>query len=95
MSASRDRRRAGEEHGGEASFIASDVHESRTLITRLFSIFVQVWKTELPVWALLLSIALPSLYTLPAGFIFATSGQAVRVHASFLRGVPGGGKRMS
>lgn len=46
-----------------------------------FSLMVvanEVWHTGLPVWGLLLSIALPVLYTLPAGFIFATSGQSVR-----------------
>jgi hypothetical protein len=32
----------------------------------------------MPVWALLLSVLLPIIYVLPSGFIYATTGQAVR-----------------
>ena len=35
------------------------------------------WHTGVPVWALLLSVALPILYVLPSGFIFAMTGQGV------------------
>lgn len=41
------------------------------------------WHTGVPVWALLLSVALPILYVLPSGFIFAMTGQGVRI--SFVR----------
>jgi hypothetical protein len=37
----------------------------------------EVWDTGVPVWALLLSVALPILYVLPSGFIFAMTGQGV------------------
>ncbi|THG97839.1 hypothetical protein EW026_g4252 [Hermanssonia centrifuga] len=37
----------------------------------------EVWHTGLPVWGLILALALPSFYTLPAGFIYATSGQSI------------------
>lgn len=37
----------------------------------------EVWNTGVPVWALLLSVALPVLYILPSGFIFAMTGQGV------------------
>ncbi|KAJ3526040.1 hypothetical protein NM688_g8312 [Phlebia brevispora] len=49
----------------------------------------EVWKTELPVWATLLSVALPCLYTLPAGFIYATSGQAIPLNL-LAQIIPGG-----
>lgn len=38
---------------------------------------VEVWDTSVPVWALLLSVALPIVYILPAGFIYAMTGQTV------------------
>jgi hypothetical protein len=38
---------------------------------------VEVWNTDVPVWALLLSIILPIVYILPSGFIFAMTGQGV------------------
>jgi hypothetical protein len=38
---------------------------------------VEVWNTDIPVWALLLSIMLPIVYVLPGGFIFAMTGQGV------------------
>jgi hypothetical protein len=34
----------------------------------------------MPVWALLLSVLLPIIYVLPTGFIYAMTGQAVRLH---------------
>lgn len=37
------------------------------------------WHTGVPVWALLLSVALPILYVLPSGFIFAMTGQGVGI----------------
>jgi len=49
----------------------------------------EVWHTGLPVWGLLLSLALPMLYTLPAGFIYATSGQAVALNL-LAQIIPGG-----
>ncbi len=38
---------------------------------------VEVWDTGVPVWSLLLAMALPVLYILPSGFIFAMTGQSV------------------
>ena len=40
---------------------------------------LQVWHTTVPVWALLLAVILPVIYVLPSGFIFAMTGQGVRV----------------
>ena len=40
---------------------------------------LQIWDTSVPVWALLLSVALTVLYILPSGFIYAMTGQGVRV----------------
>ena len=37
----------------------------------------EVWHTGVPVWALLISVALPVIYVLPSGFIFAMTGQGV------------------
>ena len=38
---------------------------------------VEVWHTDVPVWALLLSVMLPVVYVLPSGFIYAMTGQGV------------------
>jgi len=43
-------------------------------------IAVEIWHTEVPVWALLLSIALPIIYVLPSGFIFAMTGQGISLN---------------
>ena len=42
---------------------------------------IEVWDTGIPVWSLLLSIALPAIYVLPAGFIYALTGLGVRCSA--------------
>lgn len=44
---------------------------------------VEVWHTEVPVWALLLSVLLPMIYILPSGFIYAMTGQGVRITSLF------------
>ena len=41
---------------------------------------VEVWPTDMPVWALALSILLPMLYLLPCGFIFAVTGQPASIN---------------
>lgn len=46
----------------------------------LMVVVVEVWHTSVPVWALLLSVALPSLYVLPSGFIFAMTGQGITLN---------------
>lgn len=46
---------------------------------------VEVWNTDVPVWALLLSILLPVIYILPSGFIYAMTGQGVSCVACVLR----------
>lgn len=46
----------------------------------LMVVVVEVWHTTVPVWALLLSVALPTLYVLPSGFIFAMTGQGITLN---------------
>ncbi|PPQ88964.1 hypothetical protein CVT25_005063 [Psilocybe cyanescens] len=41
---------------------------------------VEVWATDVPVWALLLSVALPVIYILPSGFIYAMTGQGITLN---------------
>ncbi|KAJ3994522.1 OPT oligopeptide transporter protein-domain-containing protein [Lentinula boryana] len=43
-------------------------------------IAVQVWHAGVPVWALLLAIALPVIYILPSGFIYAMTGQGITLN---------------
>ncbi|TDL23079.1 OPT oligopeptide transporter [Rickenella mellea] len=40
----------------------------------------EVWHTEVPVWALLLAVALPIVYILPSGFIYAMTGQGITLN---------------
>jgi hypothetical protein len=35
---------------------------------------IEVWPTDMPVWALALSVLIPAIYLLPCGFIFAVTG---------------------
>ena len=42
-------------------------------------IAMEVWKTGVPIWALLLAVLLPMIYVLPSGFIYAMTGQSVSV----------------
>jgi OPT family small oligopeptide transporter len=45
------------------------------LITFAISVVVvEVWDTDLPVWALLIAILVAAVYALPAGFIYAMTG---------------------
>ena len=44
---------------------------------------VEVWDTGIPVWSLLLCIALPAIYVLPAGFIYAQAGLMVGESACY------------
>lgn len=46
----------------------------------LMVVVVEVWHTSVPVWALLLSVALPILYVLPSGFIYAMTGQGITLN---------------
>ena len=43
----------------------------------------EVWHTGVPVWALLISVALPIIYILPSGFIFAMTGQGVSIFSQW------------
>ncbi|KAF8161465.1 OPT oligopeptide transporter protein-domain-containing protein [Crassisporium funariophilum] len=43
-------------------------------------IAVEVWDTQVPVWALLLSVLLPVIYILPSGFIYAMTGQGISLN---------------
>ena len=43
----------------------------------------QVWHTEIPVWALLLAIALPVTYIVPSGYVYALTGQNVSFSIGF------------
>jgi len=38
---------------------------------------IVVWRTDIPVWALALSVLVPVLYLIPCGFILAVTGQLV------------------
>ena len=40
----------------------------------LAAVGVEVWNTGIPIWSLLLSIALAAIYLLPAGFMYALTG---------------------
>jgi hypothetical protein len=40
----------------------------------------QVWHTQVPVWALVLSVGLPIIYILPSGFIYAMTGQEITLN---------------
>ncbi|KAJ7736920.1 OPT oligopeptide transporter protein-domain-containing protein [Mycena metata] len=41
---------------------------------------MEVWHTGVPVWALLLAVALPIIYILPSGFIYAMTGQEITLN---------------
>ncbi|KAK7472357.1 hypothetical protein VKT23_000474 [Stygiomarasmius scandens] len=41
---------------------------------------VEVWHTEVPVWALVLAVLLPVIYILPSGFIYAMTGQGITLN---------------
>jgi hypothetical protein len=41
---------------------------------------VEVWPTDMPVWALALSVLVPAIYLLPCGFIFAVTGQGTSIN---------------
>ncbi|KAJ7647777.1 OPT oligopeptide transporter protein-domain-containing protein [Roridomyces roridus] len=41
---------------------------------------VEVWHTDLPVWALLLAVLLPIIYILPSGFIYAMTGTEITLN---------------
>ncbi|THV06162.1 OPT superfamily oligopeptide transporter [Dendrothele bispora CBS 962.96] len=41
---------------------------------------VEVWHTEVPVWALVLAVLLPIIYILPSGFIYAMTGQGITLN---------------
>ncbi|KAH7875547.1 oligopeptide transporter [Lentinula edodes] len=43
-------------------------------------IAVEVWHAGVPIWALLLAIALPVIYILPSGFIYAMTGQGITLN---------------
>ena len=51
---------------------------------------IAVWRTDIPVWALPLSVLIPVLYLIPCGFLLAVSGQLitpVNVHAEVIPGL--------
>ena len=41
---------------------------------------IEVWPTDMPVWALALSVLVPVLYLIPCGLIFATTSQMVPIN---------------
>ena len=43
-------------------------------------VVVEVWPTDMPVWAVVLSLLLSMIYLLPCGFIFATTGQGMGIN---------------
>ena len=38
---------------------------------------IAVWRTDIPVWALALSVLIPALYLIPCGFLLAVTGQLI------------------
>ena len=50
---------------------------------------IEVWPTDMPVWALALSILIPALYLIPCGIIFAVTSQSTNINllAEILPGV--------
>ncbi|EJF56838.1 OPT oligopeptide transporter [Dichomitus squalens] len=40
----------------------------------------EVWHTEIPVWALILAIALPVTYMIPSGYVYALTGQNITIN---------------
>ncbi|KDN40265.1 OPT-domain-containing protein [Tilletiaria anomala UBC 951] len=43
-------------------------------------IAIEVYKIGLPVWALMLSLLIPTIYIIPSGFIFAMTGQIINTN---------------
>ena len=43
-------------------------------------IVIEVWPTDMPVWALALSVLIPALYMIPCGFIFAVTAQPTNIN---------------
>jgi len=41
---------------------------------------VQVWPTDMPIWAVALSVLLPTLYLLPCGYLFAATAQPTGIN---------------
>ena len=41
---------------------------------------VEVWPTDMPVWALALALLLPMIYLLPCGFLYAITGQGAGIN---------------
>ena len=41
---------------------------------------IKVWSTDMPVWALALSVFIPALYLIPCGFIFAVTAQPTNIN---------------
>ena len=42
--------------------------------------YTKVWHTSVPVYMLFLSVLIPTIYVLPGGFIYAMTGQGVRIY---------------
>ncbi|TKY88219.1 hypothetical protein EX895_002929 [Sporisorium graminicola] len=48
------------------------------LVALVFGVvMVEVYDTGLPIWALVVAILIPTIYILPAGFVYAMTGQAI------------------
>jgi len=41
---------------------------------------IEVWRTDIPVWALALSVLVPVLHLIPCGFLFAVTGQEISIN---------------
>lgn len=68
------------------SIIAVEVRvrtEMRRFPSRLTIDARQIYHTGIPVYALLISIAIPAVYYIPGGFVYALTGQSVRHFAPF------------
>ncbi|KAH9942142.1 OPT oligopeptide transporter [Epithele typhae] len=40
----------------------------------------ELWHTGIPVWALIIAIALPAVYLVPSGYVFAMTGQSIGIN---------------
>ena len=43
-------------------------------------ITIEIWPTDMPVWALALSVVVPAVYLIPCGLIFAVTAQMTTIN---------------
>ena len=60
--------------------LAVEVSHQSYLIVGVCVSYTKVWHTSVPVYMLFLSVLIPTIYVLPGGFIYAMTGQGVRIY---------------